>query len=85
MRTHLVLSEEIVREIDALVGKRRRSRYVEEAVKERLRRDALTKALEETAGCLSAEDHPEWATTEDVAAWVRRQREQERDPWQGTS
>lgn len=79
MRTHLILSEELLAEIDALVGKRRRSRYVEEAVKERLRRDTLTKALEETAGCLSAEDHPEWATSEGVEAWVRKLREQERD------
>lgn len=85
MRTHLILSEELLAEIDALVGKRRRSRYVEEAVKERLHRDTLTKALRETAGILSAEDYPEWATTEDVAAWVRRLRQQERDPWQGTA
>lgn len=85
MRTHLVLSEEIVREIDALVGKRRRSRFVEEAAREKLKRERLLKTLRETAGVLSAEDHPEWATREGVVAWVRRLREQERDPWQGTS
>ncbi|MBI2918093.1 MAG: hypothetical protein HYY01_08870 [Chloroflexi bacterium] len=85
MRTHLVLSEELVREIDALVGKRQRSRFVEEAARDKLKRERLLKALRETAGILSAEDHPEWATREDVYAWVRKLREQERDPWRDTS
>lgn len=85
VRTHLLLSEELLAEIDALVGKRRRSRFVEEAARDKLKREKLLKALRETAGIISADDYPEWATTEDVAAWVRRLRQQERDPWQGTS
>ncbi len=83
MRTHLVLSEEIVREIDALVGKRRRSRFVEDAVRDKLKRESLLKTLKETAGILSAEDYPEWATTEDVAAWVHRLRREERSTERG--
>lgn len=74
MRTHVVLPEELVRAIDALVGKGKRSRFIEEAVRERLRREATVCALEETAGVLSVEAHPEWATREDVAAWVRESR-----------
>lgn len=76
MRTHVVLPEELVQEIDKRVGKGQRSRFIEEAVREKLRSEALLSALEETAGVLSAEAYPEWATGKDVARWVRETREQ---------
>ena len=31
----------------------------------------LLKTLEETAGTFKVADHPEWATSRDVAQWVR--------------
>lgn len=34
-----------------------------------LKKEALLAALQETAGSLSAQDHPEWATGEKVYAW----------------
>ncbi|MSQ40198.1 MAG: hypothetical protein EXR55_00745 [Dehalococcoidia bacterium] len=74
MRTHLIISEELLRQIDATVGKRRRSRFVEEAVREKLRREMLVAALSSTAGLLSAEAHPEWGTPDEVATWVRESR-----------
>ena len=76
MRTHMILPDDLVERIDSLVGKRKRSRFVEEAVREKLRQQALLVALEATAGKLSAEEHPEWATSEDVVAWVRESRRQ---------
>ncbi len=72
MRTHVVLPDDMVEAVDRLVGKRRRSAFISEAVAERLRREGLLRALEETAGVLSAEDHPEWADSRKVAAWVRK-------------
>ncbi|MSQ22375.1 MAG: hypothetical protein EXR53_03585 [Dehalococcoidia bacterium] len=77
MRTHLILPEEMVKEVDALVGKRKRSQFVGEAVREKLRRENLLAALAATAGILSAEDYPEWATSEEVAAWVHDMRRQD--------
>jgi metal-responsive CopG/Arc/MetJ family transcriptional regulator len=74
MRTHIVLPDELVKEIDNFVSKRKRSRFIEEAVKEKLKREALLNALGETAGTLSAEEHHEWETEEEVAAWVRESR-----------
>ena len=74
MRTHVILPEEMVRQIDELVGTRKRSRFVEEAVGEKLRHEALLAALEDTAGMVSAEDQPEWATPEKTLAWIRRLR-----------
>lgn len=74
MRTHVLLPEDLVKEVDALAGKGKRSRFVEEAIREKLRKEKLLSALAETAGMLSAEDHPEWATPEKVASWVRESR-----------
>ncbi len=77
MRTHIVLSDDLVKQVDDLVGKRKRSRFVEEVIRERLRREALIEALKETAGSLSREDNPEWETPEKVAAWVRKIRRED--------
>jgi len=74
MRTHVILPDGLVEEIDNLVGKRRRSRFVEEAVAEKLKRTALLGALKETAGILLAEEHPEWETSEKVKTWVSESR-----------
>jgi metal-responsive CopG/Arc/MetJ family transcriptional regulator len=74
MRTHLVLPDDLVKQVDATVGKRKRSRFVEEAVREKLRRQTLLAAISKTAGMLSTEDHPQWTTSEQSAAWVRESR-----------
>ncbi len=75
MRTHVILPDEMVESIDELVGKRKRSRFVEEAVSEKLRRERLGRALENTAGILRDEDYPEWSTSEKASEWVRKSRE----------
>ena len=77
MRTHLILPEELLREIDSLVGRRKRSRFVEKAVREKLKREKLISALEKTAGVLSPEEHPEWATLDKVAEWVKESRQRD--------
>jgi hypothetical protein len=74
VRTHLVLPDELVQRIDLMVGRRKRSRFVEEAVREKLRRETLLAALKETAGAFSTEESPQWATSESAAAWVRESR-----------
>lgn len=76
MRTHVILPEDLVKSVDAHAGKGKRSKFIEEAVREKLRIEVLLSALKETAGILSAEDHPEWETSEQVAAWVRESRQQ---------
>ena len=76
MRAHVVLAEDLIRDVDAVVGKGKRSRFIEEAVREKLRQEKLLSALAETAGILSADDYPEWETPEKVASWVRELRQQ---------
>ncbi len=77
MRTHVMFPDELVKDVDRLVGRRKRSRFVTDAVREKLRRERLLSALGETAGIISAEEYPEWATTEKVAAWVRKSRHED--------
>ena len=70
MRTHLVLPDDLIKDVDELVGKRKRSQFIAEATRERLRKERLLAALEETAGKLDMSRHPEWETPEKVAEWV---------------
>jgi Arc/MetJ family transcription regulator len=77
MRTHIVVPEELIAEVDRVAGKRKRSRFVEEAVREKLARTALDAALAETAGIVSPTDYPEWETPEKVSAWVQAGRQED--------
>ena len=71
MRVHIVLPDKLIADIDALAGKRGRSRYIADAVTLAAKRDRLLKVLRETAGTLDLDRHPEWATDEGVAKWLR--------------
>jgi metal-responsive CopG/Arc/MetJ family transcriptional regulator len=77
MRAHIILDNEIVKDIDSMVGKRKRSHFIAEAVCDKLRQMKLLTAVKETAGILSDEDHPEWKTSKDVANWVRESRKRD--------
>ncbi len=72
---------EVIGELDRLVQPGKRTEFVVEATKEKLERVKLGEALAKTAGSLKSEDYPEFATSEDVAKWVRelRQRDFSRD------
>ena len=74
MRTHVILPEDLVRSVDALAGKGKRSQFIEEAIREKVRMDTLRAALKATAGAVSAKDHPHWDTPEKGASWVRESR-----------
>jgi metal-responsive CopG/Arc/MetJ family transcriptional regulator len=77
MRTHIVIPVELIQEVDRVAGKRRRSRFVEEAIREKLSRQVRSTVLAATAGVLSPADYPEWETPEKVSAWVKAGREQD--------
>ena len=74
MRTHVILPEDLVKSVDDLAGKGKRSQFIEEAIREKVRIDTLLAALEATAGAFSTKDHPHWDTPEKVASWVRESR-----------
>ena len=79
VRTNLLLPKELVEEVDRFAGPRGRSRYVTEALGERLRRDRLREAIESTAGALRGANYPHWESSEAVVEWVRQLRAEETD------
>lgn len=68
-RTHIVIPEPLVSEIDRLVGKRGRSEFLTQAAEKELRRLQQIKALEGASGAWRDKDHPE--LHDGTAKWVR--------------
>lgn len=73
-RTHIVISQQLVAEIDTIVGKRGRSAFLTQAAEKELMRLRQIKALESTAGSWKDEDHPE--LKEGAAKWVKKLRQE---------
>ena len=73
-RAHILLPQDLVREIDALVGPRGRSAFLVETAREALRRKKLLRFLEGDEPAWKDADHPELA--KGAAAWVRGLRQQ---------
>lgn len=76
-RTHVILDDEVLAEIDKVVGQRGRSRFLEEAAREKLERLELDEALASTAGILKDKDYPEFKDQASINEWVRAQRRTE--------
>ena len=77
--TNLTLPADLVADIDAVAGRRNRSRFVEDAVRARLKRERLRVAIEQTFGALAGQGPPAWDEPDGVVAWVRAQRAMETD------
>lgn len=75
MRTHIVVPEKMIEEIDSFVGPRKRSEFFTAAAEEQLRRLRLVRAINKVAGSLKDVDIPGWETPESTVEWVMRQRE----------
>lgn len=74
VRTHIVLPARLVKDIDELVGRRKRSQFFARLAAKEVKRLRLVAAVEAAAGSLAETDVPEWATPEQAHAWVREQR-----------
>jgi hypothetical protein len=68
-RAHVLLPQDLAREIDALVGPRGRSAFLVATAREAIRRRNLLRFLEDDTPAWKDEDHPELARG--AAAWVR--------------
>lgn len=68
VRTNVTLPADLLDQVDRLAGERGRSRYVAEAVAQRVRRDELGAAIRETAGAMRG--RPGWMGPDDVVAYV---------------
>lgn len=72
IRTHVLMPEDLVREIDALVGPRGRSAFLVETARNEVRRKKQLDFLNSDQPAWKDENHPELA--EGAAAWVRKLR-----------
>jgi metal-responsive CopG/Arc/MetJ family transcriptional regulator len=76
-RTNLTLPKDLMDEVDELAGPRGRSRYVAEAVAQRVKRDRLGMAIRDTAGILVGT--PYQMNRDQVTEWIEFLRTEETD------
>ena len=67
-RTNVTLPASLLADVDRIAGPRGRSRYVAEAVAQRVRRDALGAAIRETAGAMVGREG--WMSPDEVTRWI---------------
>lgn len=75
-RTHVIVPEELIREVDRLSGKRKRSQFITQAIKKEIQRLNYISAVRETAGIWKEEDHPE--LKDGSENWVRKLRDEDK-------
>lgn len=75
-RTHVVVPEELIREVDRLSGKRKRSQFIVQAIKKEIQRLNYVSAVRETAGAWDEKDHPELKNGSE--GWVRKLRDEDK-------
>jgi len=73
-RAHILLPQELVGEIDAIVGPGKRSAFLVETARAEIRRRKLLQFLESEEPAWKEENHPELA--KGSAAWVRGLRQE---------
>lgn len=73
-RAHILLPQELVGEIDAIVGPRKRSAFLVETARAEIRRRRLLQFLESDEPAWKDKYHPELA--KGSAAWVRKLRQE---------
>lgn len=78
-KVHLTFPPKIIGEIDNLVGKRGRSKFVAEAAKEKINREKFSRSLRECAGAWKSENHPELSSTEHVVKFVEKIRKESQE------
>jgi predicted transcriptional regulator len=76
-RTHVIVSDDVLDAVDEVAGKRGRSRFLEEAAKEKLERLELAEVLEATAGIAGDRDYGHWRDRRAASAWVKGTRRTE--------
>lgn len=74
-RINVTFPKSILESLAAIVPPRERNAFIVEATGEALQRKRLLKALRESSGAWSDEDHPDLMTVEDVDRYVRQLRE----------
>ncbi len=75
VRTHVLFPKEVLQQFDELVGPRKRSEKIVELIERYLRQQRAIEVTKRYGGAMTPEDHPEWATREEIDRWVREERQ----------
>jgi len=73
-RTNIILPDELLKEVDRVAGKRKRSNFIAQVLQEKLAEMRFEKALVGAIGAWSDENHPELTTQEGINRWLERAR-----------
>jgi len=76
-RAHVLIEEDIVKEIDKFVGKKKRSNFISAAAIKELKRLKQTSLINKLKGSWKDEDHPELNGKEGTYKWVRKLRDED--------
>ena len=76
-RAHVIMEEDIVKEIDRLVGKRKRSSFIAAATKKELKRLTQLSIIKKFSGTWKDEDHPEMTGNGGTDKWLRKLRNED--------
>ena len=76
-RAHVVIEEDIVKEIDSLIGKKKRSSFIASAAKKELKRVKQLSIIKKFKGVWKDADHPELTGKEGTYKWVRKLRDED--------
>jgi hypothetical protein len=71
-RTHVVLPDDLVRQIDKIAGARGRSAFLTDLAKREIKRQELLEIFKRKEPIWKDEDHPE--LKDGAAAWIRKMR-----------
>jgi hypothetical protein len=74
-RINVTFPVTLLAELRNYVPRQERNNFIVKAIEKELHRLRLSRALRESAGAWSDEDHPDLMTVEDVNRYVRRLRE----------
>ncbi len=74
-RAHILMEEELVKEIDRFVGKKKRSSFISEAARKELKRLKQLSLIKKLKGAWKDADHPELSGKGGTHKWVRKLRE----------
>lgn len=74
-RTHVIISDQLVKEIDSVVGSRQRSKFLSQAAERELMRLRQLKALDSAAGSWKDSNHPE--LKQGSVKWVKKLRQEQ--------
>ena len=77
VKTHVVLPKDLLQEIGRVVGSKKRSEFLAEAAREKLKRVKLEKGIVRAAGLWTEERYPEFKTEKNVREAIRASRKAE--------